>query len=503
MGIVYSEESRLLKAAAIHAHGATVAVCSRGGREKNMRTQIVPVDELGQFLVPLLVEQPEGLNVWLSQSTLRPRAFNRRLSSVMLLNACWIDIDLAHPGESWLKKHPGSRVPQGDPQSLAHLLVQQLDDAGLPAPTHIVATGGGLCAKWLFSEPIHVAARARWQSVQTHILNAVEAIQVACDVGGGDVRWPVDRNASDAARILRLVGTVNPRWGNFCWVCWDGGVEYDFGDLADRVLPYSRAQVAAWVEASKEWKQWDKNRAMAAAAGMRKGMASAKKKTDQAQVDIDELLADEAARTLWVGRFEFGRAVIEARGGAKSTERNNLYWPMASALAWSCGGNEGQLKADLLALWQDLFQGGCDSWTRDEALNSASSVVRRLQEPMVSGKGNYRFKTSTWLERLAATQQEIKQFGHLLGGGGLKARGQCNAGAMSFEPMRGLSFDAYLAETRRRQALAGIRSAKVRKTNHGQEKREKAREMALSGLSQAAIAAGLGISQQTVSRWIR
>lgn len=500
MGIVYSEESRLLKQAAIQAHGATVALCWRKGQSGQLRQEIVRIDDLAQAVTPALVDQPADTHFWLSQSTLRPGSHGRRLGSVMLLNACWADIDLAHPGEAWLKKYPDTRPPAGDPSSLAALLVQQMIDAGLPVPTYVVWTGGGLCPKWLLAEPLHVTARARWASLQKHILDRIESIRWPHPLGG-DVRWPVDRGASDPARILRLVGTTNPRWGAPCWVCWDRGPEYSFDELADRVLPYTRDQVLAWREQQKERASWGANRSKAEAAGIRQRKAKPVAKPGE-QRDIEEAISDEAARALWTGRFEFAHAVVRARGGARQGNRNTLLWLMATALSWSCGGSLPQLTQEILALHQDLFSAA--GWTREEAMASASTVARRVSEPDSWSTGRYKFKTATWLERLEATPAEIREHGHLLAGAlGNRKTDHWQIGSMGFERLKNLPFDQYLAEVRSRQAQAGRRSAEIRQGTRGQDVREKAREMASEGFTSRQIAEVINVNQSTVVRWLK
>jgi DNA invertase Pin-like site-specific DNA recombinase len=73
---------------------------------------------------------------------------------------------------------------------------------------------------------------------------------------------------------------------------------------------------------------------------------------------------------------------------------------------------------------------------------------------------------------------------------------------MAFEPMRGLSFEDYQEETRRRQAEGARYSALIRKAGHGEDKRASARLLAAQGLSVRAIAKSLVVSVGTVHAWI-
>lgn len=476
------------------------ALCSKLGGEKLQQElyDVSQLDEVMRYVARLPYRDQR--HFWISQNTLAPYAVNRRISSVMLLNAVWVDIDLAHPPKGF----PADALPpwdcDRDAETLAQALVMQLQDAAGITASQVVATGGGLLLRLNFDEALPAVARPRWSSVQQHLVKLVADLRPAA--GFPDARqwrWPVDASASDAARILRLVGTVNPRWGNRCRVVYDSGKRYGFDELADHLLPYTRDEVAQFRAKLAEGAHWTKNRQQAAAVGIRTGKLSP-------ELAKQELIADEAARMLWASRFEFGRELLTARGGASEGHRNNWFWPLANALAWSFSGTE-QLTQELAALHHQHFNHA--GWTRGEAMGAAGSVLKRMQE----GKDKlYKMRSVKFAELLSATPAEMRQFGHLLSASGsthnLK-RSEWQQGVMGFEKIKGLSSDAFIAETRRRQAEAGRYAAEARKTNHSQELREKARLLAAEGFTQAEIArqlseqAGKQVSQQSVSRWLK
>ena len=459
---------------------AKFALCSKTG-DGRIDQQIFPIHKL-DWAVQQVAKVPERhkTNFWISQATLAPWATNRRISSIMLLNAVWVDIDLAHPPKAFdVANLPGP----AEPERLAQLLIAMLEDENLPLPTIIIWTGGGLCPKWIFEKPIPAVARARWQSLQREIVKKVGDLKWC--IGDTVTQWPVDSQACDAARILRLVGTHNPRWNQDCRIVWDGGQQNDFDYLATEVLKYSREEVHEFRQKFKIYEQFDVNRGAARAAGIHQHKSKAKQL----------LIADEAARSLWVQRTEFGKAVLTDRGGVTEGNRNNHFWPMANALAWSCAGD--QLVQELAALHQAYFR--ADGWTRGQAMASAGAVLRKLKagEP-------YKMRTATFLEKLEITSSELNAYSDLLGSSRHNInKHEWKVGAMGFEPIRGLSSKDFLAETKRRQAEAGTRSAEIRKTTHGPELREKARLMANSGISQQCIAAELGVAQASVSRWLK
>ena len=471
------------------------ALCWRQGEEGKIQQELYDVSQLDEVMryVARLSDRDQR-HIWISQNTLVPYATNRRISSVMLLNAVWVDIDLAHPP----KNFPADELPpwaaDKDAELLAQMLVMQVEDeVGLTA-SQVVATGGGLLLRFNFDEALPAVARPRWTSVQKHLVKIVTELRPAAWLPDTPQwRWPVDAGASDASRILRLVGTVNPRWGNRCRVVYDSGKRYGFDELADHLLPYTRDEVAAFRVQMAEANRWTRNRQKAAAVGIRTGKLSP-------EAVKQDLIADEAVRALWASRFEFGRELLTARGGAHKGRRNNWFWPMATALAWSCSGVE-QLTHELAALHHQYFTH--KGWSRGEAMQAAGSVLNRLRE----GRDKlYKMRSLTFAELLEATPDELREFGHILSGSGSThnlRRGEWQQGVMGFEKMQGLSANAFIAETRRRQAEAGRYAAETRKTNHSQELREKARQLATDGLSTRQVAEQLGVNQSTVVRWLK
>ena len=423
---------------------------------------------------------------WISQATLAPWAKNRRISSITRFNAVWVDIDIEHPPSDFDKNRlPYKTTDKYNYEELAKLLVLQMRDAGLPAPSYIVATGGGLCVKYLFKDALTSAARARWQSVQAHLIKRIGELG---DVTEGQRRgWPVDANASDAARILRLPNTNNPRWGEMCRVVYDTDQRYDFDTIADAVLPYTRDEAKAFIASIKERAQYDLNRAEASKLGI-----------NRIGKTVTELMSDEAARSLWCNRFEFARAVFQHRGGVTEGHRNNHFWPTANAIAYSCTGADA-LTTELAALHHTFFK--FDGWTQAEAMRTAASVKERLKKGEL-----YKMRTSTFLEKLDVTESEKKAFSNLLGiSKHNQNRSEWQEGVMGFDKMQGLELEDYIRETRRRQAEAGKRTVEVRSA-HGMalpsDLKEKARLMRNSGCSIRAIAKELGAGKSTISDWL-
>jgi hypothetical protein len=130
-------------------------------------------------------------NVWLRVTTLRePPSEGRGLAAdSYALVGFWADVDIEGVG------HKDAGYPPTIDDALAIL-------DGLPEPTVILHSGGGLQVWWLFDEP--------W------VLDGADDIRAAEDAAAGWIgllqdnaaKWKVD-STGDLARILRPLGTLN------------------------------------------------------------------------------------------------------------------------------------------------------------------------------------------------------------------------------------------------------------------------------------------------------
>jgi len=109
------------------------------------------------------------------------------------------------------------------------LVTETLETARLPHPTLAVATGRGLAVVWRHTA-VSRAELPRWNACQGRIWGALRA------VGS-------DRGATDSARVLRLIGTVNSRSGALVEAIWENpGELWDFEHLVEEILPDENEQ---------------------------------------------------------------------------------------------------------------------------------------------------------------------------------------------------------------------------------------------------------------------
>ena len=116
------------------------------------------------------------------------------------------------------------------PYMVAEAAIHHLQQKGIPAPTHTIASGRGVYLIWSFA-PVRPDALPRWRAAAREIAEALR------DFGA-------DRAAStDAARILRVPGSVHGGTGATVEPLMPAGEVYDFGPLCDAILPVTRAQL--------------------------------------------------------------------------------------------------------------------------------------------------------------------------------------------------------------------------------------------------------------------
>lgn len=177
-----------------------------------------------------LSEMPTVLNLvnysrdtWISQAEFVSP--NRRVVNLARVGLLFVDLDTY---KSELMSH---RSTAEQIQTLHYWCA----DLGIPFPSLVVFSGRGLQAKWLLTNALPRAALPRWNACQKALVEALEPLGA-------------DRQARDASRVLRLVESVHSVSGQKVHVVDvqssnDKPVTYDFEQLAEQVLPFTRAEL--------------------------------------------------------------------------------------------------------------------------------------------------------------------------------------------------------------------------------------------------------------------
>ena len=112
----------------------------------------------------------------------------------------WSDLDVEKPGH-----HASNNDGLPKPPTLAAAM-GILD--GLPTPTMVTDSGGGLHAYWLFTSPLELTTDEARTTAEALADGWVRMIaDIALDRHG----WGIDRGVGDLARVLRVAGSHNPK----------------------------------------------------------------------------------------------------------------------------------------------------------------------------------------------------------------------------------------------------------------------------------------------------
>jgi hypothetical protein len=144
----------------------------------------------------------------------------RRIARLAECGALAVDVDF----------HEVERLRGSHPLGALEDCRVALECARLPQPSIAIASGRGLYLLWLH-EPVPRRVLPRWNRCQ------LELWQILKPLGA-------DRGALDAARVLRLIGTRHSRAAVTVEALTPPGAVWDFDDLANEILPYTRAEIA-------------------------------------------------------------------------------------------------------------------------------------------------------------------------------------------------------------------------------------------------------------------
>lgn len=188
-------------------------------------TTYCPTEEAAEFARGYL-STGAARDLYVSMSTFRRR---RVTSEVCAIESTYLDLDY-HKTSLWRRSA----------ESVANNVIRDLQDAGKPLPSFILSSGRGLLCVWLH-EMLGAKVMAKWSAVQKQL-------------GKPLARYNPDKSAADAARIFRLVGSINSKADDsrnrvqLVWGDQKNLHRYKFNDLADAWLPYTKAQLVSMAD---------------------------------------------------------------------------------------------------------------------------------------------------------------------------------------------------------------------------------------------------------------
>ncbi len=366
----------------------------------------------------------------------------RRITHLVALDALWADLDPQH-------------VPELARYRIEWILdwaYEILFDAQIPAPNYVVSTGRGLALVWLH-EPVPRGALPRWRACQQHIYRALTPLGA-------------DRAALDPARVLRIVGSMNPKSGRLVEALTPVQPVWEFDSLADEILPLSRGELT----------DLRIQRALRAS----KSPQNEKKRPPQGFT----------AATLWEARLSDLQRLLDLRWQGTLPPGQRDTWLFLAGVAMSWLAEPVLLERELYALAHQV--GG---WSEGTTRSQMQAIFKRARmvahkEP-IEWKGQaidarYRFKTQTILEWLDITRAEQAQLQTLIAPEMAKARHR--------EAERARKHETGEVEQDRQEYLV---------QHTASEARTKAHRLRQEGQSISAIAAHLGITRQRVQQYLK
>ncbi len=366
---------------------AYFALLTQDAGRTTKRQRSFPVHAMG-FVIDAC---DKSIDTWISQAEFW--APTRRLLHFMRVGLLFVDLDTYK-----LPEFAGL-----SPEALLERLLRLCEAMCLPEPSLVVFSGRGLQAKWVLDSGLPARALPRWSLVQHEIGRRLAGLGA-------------DPNALDASRVLRLDQTVNSRSGEVVRVVYRAGTRYDFNQLADALLPLTRAKL-------QELRQ---ERAERAADPQYQKRSATRTKGHLTAIDtgaLGHLRPFIGAQLAW-DRLADLRTLARLRGwtqGAPDGSRDLAVFIGASFLAQAVP-NVPRFYDELRVLGREF----APHWSFRDINASASAVVARMRR---MGRGEtveyagvqvdprYKWRNDTLIQRFGITPDEERQLATIVSRG--------------------------------------------------------------------------------------
>ncbi len=401
---------------------------------KKWHERVIPLADLERYAAHL----DGASNQFMSQNSFWGKRCNAQLAT---LGACYVDLDY-HKTKKWAN---------ASPEVVCNAALTQLDDLDMPEPSYAVSTGRGAALVWLLT-PTSRKALSRWMAVQRKLGQALHG-------------FGADMAALDAARVLRVIGSVNSKSGQTVRAVYTSGpmdrlARYQFDEFANEVLPLSRDKLAEVISLR---------------------VAKAKQR---AEGKVFRPVTELNGGTYWEAVLTDLQSLRRLRwfGDLPPGQRDLWTFLAGNAMTWLTPfGASLQRELNQLALEAGGWWDDAEVRTRLSSLFTRFQMARDGQTIEWEGKQvdpRLRYRKDTIIDQLAITPDEMRE-------GGLRV----------------LVDDAVKREIDRAKKRTARGSDAKQQTKA--QAREQARVMAAAGATQAEIGAVLGVSQVTVGRWLK
>ena len=406
--------------AAVHAGGLGTVAIAHTTPKGSWRERSYPVE----VALQLLNHHRGQPDVYLSTQRFRGR---RRIAQLLSMGALYADLDYY-------------RIPElagADPRRVLELALTALASASMPEPTLAISSGRGLYLLWLHS-PVPRAALPRWTACQRELWEVLKPLGA-------------DRAALDAARVLRVVGTVHGRAGAMVEAITPAGEARPFEELAGGILPLQRAELSD--------------------IRVQRALRASRRASESHQAPPEGFTAS----TLWEARLSDLQRLKELRWFGEPMPDFRDRWMFVAGVGMSWLAVPAVLQRELFALAREV--GG---WTEGRTRSKLQAVFRTSREAAagkrvewagVDWDPRYRLKSQTIIEWLEITPEEEREMRTVV----------------SEEERR-----------RRDRERKGYEMTRREYETRAAKRRAQARRMAAEGLRSGQIAERLGISKRAV-----
>ncbi|ABE61040.1 hypothetical protein Nham_0139 [Nitrobacter hamburgensis X14] len=428
------------------------------GRERAWKTWSDPVGGNAECAAEKFIENGKHRTAddlyFSMQAFKRPNC--RKIWNLAAIGCAYVDID-----------YKETRWKGRDPRAVLTAVLFALDDARMPPPCFVMDSGSGLHLVWPHNL-VTPKALPRWNLMQDRI---VETLKL----------FGADPAAKDAARVLRLSGSWNPNATRkdpargLVHLIWIQGDElakpyrYDFDELADEILPMTRAEIVSLRAERAKRRAESKPKS-------RKGRKPAARRDSASYA---EAVLEDLHR-LRQHRYR------STSGRLPAGQRDNWLFCAAMALSWITPAPALQRQIEAIAEQ-------VSSWRGREARSRMGSIIKRAQDAAAGktiefdGKEvdpRYRMKAETIIKWLAIEEAEMRA-------AGLRV-------LLSPDVRR----ERKTLDARDRRKTNGATSHDDKRTTRIELGKRATWMHVRSGLTYAEIAAELGVSKATIGKAI-
>jgi AraC-like DNA-binding protein len=408
--------------ALVHTGGMGSVAIAQATRAGYWRERSYPVE----VALQLLNHHRGRADVYLSMQRFRGR---RRVAHLLSMGSLYADLDYY-------------RLPELlglDPRRVLDLALAALGRASMPPPTLAIYSGRGLYLLWLHS-PIPRSALPRWTACQHELYEVLRPLGA-------------DRAALDAARVLRVVGTLHGETGVMVEALTSASEVQNFDQLADEILPLARAKLRD--------------------IRIQRALRATRTAQERPQAPPEGF----TQATLWEARLTDLQKLRELRWFGQPMPDYRDRWMFVAGVGMSWLAVPPVLRRELYALAAEI--GG---WTEAQARSKLSAVMSRAHAAArgerVEWAGlecdpRYRLKNQTIIELLEITPEEERELKTII----------------SDEERRRRDRERKNPEMTRREYETSAAKRRVQ-----------ARRMAVDGLTRQQIADALGWSKRHVQR---